>query len=133
MNKTTFNLSEQAISAIITGALFSLIIVIGGHFIQTDWQGRPASTESSYDSSGRIGSISMNADVDIAGYQCVFGSGHTIDCTGVTLGNLEDSEVPLSQVISNAFEHKDLILAIAVIISATIYFSKKVKLKIVKE
>jgi len=122
MTKKTINISEKIIHSIILGFLFSIIIVIAGHFIQDDWTSMPDSRSPHYGTYG--------ASVSWCSYECIFGERHSADCTGKTLSDYDESK---PKILSSSFEHISLIVILGLIISIIIYIFKTVSLKVVKE
>jgi hypothetical protein len=132
MEKKTVNISEQLITSILIALGLSIIIVVIGHTVQSDWKFMPITGNSGQINGGSI-PFTLDAKVSSCSYQCMFGAGHFADCSTMTAYDVGRESLPFDEVLSASFDHKSLFLLIALIISAIIYTLKKVNFAVTKE
>ncbi len=114
---------EIIITSIVIAAIISVLIVFiphlgAGNSMKIMPKSDYASTQQSFNSP--FNTYTYSSAVEWASYKCGFGSYHSIEVEGKTVGDFMNDDLSLDQKIKSTFEHLGLITSISIVLAVII-------------
>lgn len=121
------NVPQQKEEVIFTSFLISLVVSflivllphVGGGNSQRTYMPK-SSGSSSQGFNSTFNYYTYSDAVEWGSFKCVLGNIHSIDTSGMTIGDFMSAELGFDQIMKSAFEHFGLMAIIAVVLTAII-------------